>query len=96
MRVYTIQVSGTAKSADVTYRTQGGTQQATVTLPLRSTSGTEGIVFTEESAPDLLYISAQNTGAAGDVTCRILVNSEIVAISTSSIDYGIATCEYAP
>lgn len=39
-----------------------------------------------------LYVSAQNGTASGRVTCRIVVNEQVVQSATSDARYGIATC----
>ena len=83
----TYRVSGTTPhGADVTYRNgEGGVEQQAVNLPWNST--TFGF-----SAGGFAYISAQNRGASGSVTCEIWMNGVKVRTSTSSGEYTIATC----
>lgn len=88
-------VRGEATSANVTYRTGSGTSQAEVDLPLRNKAGDEGIQMTSDNAPDFLYISAQNAGEYGDVTCSIVIDGTVVSENTASGAYMIATCEYS-
>ena len=88
-------VDGTASSVNVTYATSGGTSQAEVDLPLTNKAGDEGIQMTTANAPNFLYISAQNTGESGNVRCRIVVDSVVVAQNTASGAYMIATCQYS-
>lgn len=85
-------VEGTAKSATVTIKKPDGTEQAEIKLPLENTGGTRGVRFTAPSGQSL-YVSAQNTGETGDVTCRITVNGTTVAENTSSGAYSIASCQ---
>ena len=50
--------------------------------------------MTHEFGPgEFVYISAQNEGEYGSVTCRITVDGVVVSENTSSGAYGIATCE---
>lgn len=92
---YAYYVEGSASGADVTYRTGTGTSQASVDLPLKNESGTEGIQMTSANAPQFLYISAQNSDSYGDVTCRIEIDGVVVSKNTASGGYKIATCEYS-
>ncbi len=94
VHTYAYYVTGTATSADVTYSTASGTQQATgVDLPLKNNSGTYGILMDDSSAPDFLYISAQNGDDYGEVSCRIMIDGVTVAQNTSSGGYAIVTCQ---
>lgn len=76
------QVSGVSK-ASLTYSNQGGdTEQASdATLPW-------SYDFTAESGA-FLYISAQNSGASGSITCTIYVDGQDVKHSTSTGGYSI-------
>ena len=72
--------------------TPTGTEQATPSLPLRNQAGELGV--THEFGPgEFVYVSAQNEGEYGSVTCRITVDGVVVSENTSSGAYGIATCE---
>lgn len=93
---YVMRVEGTARSADVTYTSATGTSQATVQLPLTNKAGNEGIRFTQDNVPDFLYISAQNTGAVGEVRCSIEVDGVVVSQAEATNAYGICSCDYSP
>ena len=78
-------ITGTAKRADLTYNNaSGGTEQKTVALPWSQS-------YTVP-AGGFLYVSAQNDGQSGSVTCEIVVNGGTVKTSTSEGAYKIATC----
>lgn len=86
------QVRGSATHADVTLATgTGSSQEADVPV------GASGLGFWRESATlepgDLAYLSAQNTGETGDITCIILIHGAEVARNTSTGAYTIATCQ---
>lgn len=85
-------VSGTAYSAMVTYRTSSGTQQATVDLPMQNNAGTRGVRMQGSSIPDFAYISAQNQGETGTITCRITLNGQTISENTSSGAYAVVSC----
>lgn len=90
----TYKVEGTASSADLTMSTaNGGTSQASdKAVPLRNaTTGVEGISFSATRGA-FLYISAQNGGESGTITCIIEVDGVEVVRNTSSGGYTIATC----
>lgn len=90
----TYKVQGSATGADLTMSTaNGGTSQASgKAVPLRNaTTGTEGISFSA-SRGTFLYISAQNTGESGTITCIIEVDGIEMVRNTSSGAYTIATC----
>jgi hypothetical protein len=46
-----------------------------------------------DDAPRFLYISAQNTGEYGGLTCQITVDGVVVAQNSASGAFTIATCE---
>lgn len=78
-------VSGSADRVDITYENGSGNaeQISDVSLPWEySFDGASG---------DFLYISAQNQGTNGSVTCEIYVNGTLEETSTSSGAYVIAT-----
>lgn len=89
----TYRVTGTAASVDVTMATaDGGTrQQSDVAVPMRTGTGADGINQTMRPGAQL-YISAQNNGETGTVTCSIIVDGVKVSEVTSSGAYVIATC----
>jgi len=82
-------ITGTASQVDVTLNNAtGGTEQYdNVSIPHTYTFDTFSDWF--------LYISAQNQGEYGSVTVTIYLNGEIVATSTSSGAYVIATASYS-
>lgn len=89
----TYKVEGDISSADITYEGPTGiAQQSGVNVPLRRQSdGGEGIKFTT-SLSHRLYLSAQNHGDSGDVTCIIEVDGIEITRNTSRGGYTIATC----
>jgi hypothetical protein len=84
----TYRVTGTAHEASVTYRNNmGGTQQTVGRIPWE-------ITF-DSRAGNFLYVSAQNQGASGSVSCDILVDGEVKTTATSTGAYVIAECSEA-
>jgi len=82
-------ITGTASKVFVTLNNEsGGTEQFdNVSVPH---------TYTFEEFDDwFLYISAQNLGESGSVTVTIYLNGEVVATSTSSGAYVIATASYS-
>lgn len=77
-------ISGTAQSAMITYFNEtGGTEQVTQALP-----------FVKEfsvGSGAMLSLVAQNQGA-GTIICEIWINGEKIKTSTTTTQYGIATC----
>lgn len=94
LAVVTYFVTGTADSIDITMETPGGTsQQSSLEVPLQRKDGTRGLSFSFRPGA-FVYISAQNQGSSGTVTCRIEGTGGIViAETTSSGAYTIATCD---
>lgn len=82
-------ITGSASRVDVTLNNaSGGTSQYTdVSVPHSYRFDTFSDWF--------LYISAQNQGEYGSVTVTIYLNGEVVATSTSSGAYVIATASYS-
>lgn len=80
----TYEVTGTARSASVTYQNgSGGTsQEADMAVPWRRSFNMSG--------GDFLYISAQNQGEYGSVVTTIYVDGALFKTSTSSGAYVIA------
>jgi hypothetical protein len=71
----------------------GQSQGTNLAVPLTTENGkTRGIRgdFPEGS---VVYISAQNMGDSGDITCRITVDGRVLSENTASGGYAIATCE---
>jgi hypothetical protein len=83
--VVTYRMTGTAYSASLTYQNaSGGTEQKDARLPWEwSFAAVNG---------QFVYISGQNRGTAGAVTCAILLDGAIVKTSTSDGAYKIASC----
>jgi hypothetical protein len=83
------QITGTAKSVDVTLNNvSGGTEQYSgVSVPH---------TFTYNNFTDyFLYISAQNNGQTGTVIVTIIVNGQVLKTSSSSGAYVIASADAA-
>jgi hypothetical protein len=86
------EVEGTAESATITAEMPTGTSQGTgKTVPLTTTSG-RGLTNTFPRGA-FVYISAQNEGATGDITCRITVDGVVISENAASGGYAIATCQ---
>jgi len=87
-------VTGTARAVDITMQTPSGTsQQDNLSLPLTSkATGKAGLEF-KMDAGEFLYISAQNQGESGTVTCSIFVDGTKVAEVSSEGAYSIASCD---
>lgn len=81
----TYKITGNADSVSITYRNaQGGTEQQDVKSPWSKALTIPYGAF--------LYISGQNQGKYGKVTCSIEVDGVEVRTSSSGAAYGIATC----
>lgn len=78
------EVTGSARTVSLTYQTPGGSVQKDVPLPWteRQSLGTG----------DFLYLSAQNNGESGSVTCTIRAGGGVFVTNTSTGAYKIATC----
>ena len=86
------EVEGTARSVSLTLEAPSGTQQGSnKAVPLKTDSG-NGIRMEFERGA-FVYISAQNEGESGTVTCRITVDGEVISENTSSGAYTIASCD---
>ena len=78
-------ITGSANQADLTYQNaDAGTEQINSVVPY-------GLSFTMKRG-SFVYVSAQNTGESGTISCEILINSKSFKKSTSSGAYKIATC----
>ena len=91
-RTVTLEVTGTALSVDITLQVgKTQSQQSKVTVPMRTKDGS---LLTFSAQPgDFLYISAQNQGDTGTVTCSIKEEGVEVSTNTSSGAYVIASCD---
>jgi hypothetical protein len=79
------QMSGSARAASLTYQNAtGDTEQKDVSMPWTMAFDAQSGAF--------LYLSGQNKGESGSVTCSILVNNVVVKTSTSEGAYKIASC----
>jgi hypothetical protein len=87
------EVEGTAKGANLTLEAVTGTvQQNDKAVPLVGKStGKRGLTFTMPRG-HFVYISAQNKGSSGTITCRITVDGVAISTNTSSGGYAIASC----
>ena len=84
----TYRVTGTAGEASITYRNEkGGTQQSLGRIPWELTF--------DARAANFLYVSAQNRGASGSVSCDILVDGMSRTTATSTGAYVVAECSEA-
>lgn len=94
LRSVQYQLTGSAAGADLTWTDgRGQTTQATgKAVPLTDEDGVPGAIRFSAAAGSFLYFSAQNTGSFGDLTCRIVVDGEVVAENTSSGGYSIVSC----
>jgi hypothetical protein len=73
-----------------------------VSASLDATSGTGSEQYAKQPVPTtlrylmdpghLVYVSAQNDGASGDVTCTIRVGSQVISQNSASGAYAIAVC----
>ena len=81
-------LSGTAQGADVTYVTPDGNteERSDVALPM------DGLDY-EIDPGGFLYLSAQNTGPSGTLTCTITEDGIEVARQTTSRGYSTVTCQ---
>jgi Mycobacterium membrane protein len=87
------EVEGTAKAVDITYETPSGTaQQSGLKVPLSRNGGSERGITLTMSRGDFVYISAQNKGPSGAVTCKISVDGVVISKVTSTGGYTIAQC----
>lgn len=81
----TYKVTGTASRASLTYENeQGGTEQTKVGIPWQQSMSVKRGAF--------LYLSVQNEGKIGSITCEIWVDGVKWKESTSSGAYVIASC----
>lgn len=87
------EVEGTAEAIDITYETPSGTaQQSGLKVPLSRNGGSERGISLTMSRGDFVYISAQNKGPSGTVTCKISVDGVVISKVTSTGAYTIAQC----
>jgi hypothetical protein len=88
------EVEGTAKGVDVTLEAETGTSQLNdKAVPLANkTTGKKGLTYSM-SRGHFVYLSAQNQGSSGTITCRITVDGTVVSTNTSSGGYAIASCK---
>lgn len=102
LSLFSMSCDSSSSSVRVEYEITGTASTVSVTLN-NATGGTEQFsdvyvphTYTFEKYTDwFLYISAQNQGDSGSVTVTIYLNGEVVATSTSSGAYVIATASYS-
>jgi len=85
------EVTGSGRASSVTYNSDGGgsiAQEASVKLPWRKE-------ISVDRGFSITTVSAQNAGS-GSITCRIIVDGEVVKENTSSGQYSIVTCTGDP
>lgn len=70
----------------------GGTSQGETNLPLKNRDGGTGLILAGFRSGAVAYLSLQNKDAAGDVTCRIRVDGEVISENTSSGGHTVVTC----
>ena len=86
-------VSGTAKAVNLTMQSATGiVQQDNAAVPVRNRTGSEGLHYPMTRGA-FAYVSAQNQGSTGTVTCSIEIDGVIVSSNTSSGAYSIASCQ---
>lgn len=79
-------ITGSAGSMSITATSPTGTEQASGrALPAQLTYQMESGAF--------IYVSAQNEGEAGAITCTITVDGQVVSTNRSEGAYTIATCK---
>lgn len=85
-RDVTYESGGSASRGAMTMITPSGTSQVTRTVPHSSThSGFR--------SGDFLYVSVQNQGDSGSISCAISAGGRVLASNRSSGAYAIVTCE---
>jgi hypothetical protein len=86
-RTVYIDISGTARLADVLYQVGETQSQITdLTLPQR-------VATLEAHSGDFVYLSAQiSSSDGGSITCKISLNGQVLVTNTSSGDFVIASC----
>lgn len=87
------EVDGSATTADLTLELPSGTsQQNGVGVPVTTESGKHGLTA-KFPRGSFVYLSAQNGGDTGTITCRITVDGIVISENTSSGAYAIAACD---
>lgn len=89
------EVDGSATKIDITMETSTGntSQQSGLSVPLTSRGESEpGLQVGTFSCGDFAYISAQNQGESGSLTCRIRSDGVVIEEATSNGAYVIVTC----
>ena len=83
----------TAQRNAVRYSVRGATDLVTMSMPDGIVQRDGGGPWVFEAEPgESLTLSVQNSRDSGSVTCRIEVNSQVIAENTSDARYGIASC----
>lgn len=83
----TIKVEGDSTDANITYTTDGGSEQASnPTLPFTKEFKVRGNTFGT--------VSATNGSTGNTVTCTVLVDGKQVSTNSSSGQYANASCNY--
>lgn len=84
---------GTTEASYTLQSDDGGTRQQDITLPLMNQKGETGLTFTGFKSGAFVYLSVQNSTAAGSVTCQIFVDGKEISSNTSTGGYKIASCQ---
>lgn len=93
-RTVLYEVEGTAEAVNITYEKPTGiAQQTDLSVPLTKKGTSQRGIILAMDPGDYVYISAQNQGASGTVTCRITVDGVVISTVTSRGGYTIATCK---
>lgn len=89
----TYHVDGSASGVSLTAQTPTGSTQGVSDGPLAKQAQHQGLRFNGFKSGDLLYISAQNGGAAGALSCEIRVDGVVVSSRAAAGAFSIATCQ---
>lgn len=89
-RAVVYEMTGDGAYFAMTAKTPDGTVQANPDLPLKVEGG--GSFGFSASAGDFVYLSGQATQGR-ELTCRILVDGEVIAENTSTGKYTVVTCD---
>lgn len=80
----------------VTYRVSGSAEKVLITLGSLEQFSDVALPASLDrymDSGDHVYISAQNLGVDGSVTCEILINDVVINTNTIEEEFGIASCK---
>lgn len=92
-RTVTYHVDGSVSGVSFTAQTPTGSEHGEADVSLSTRAGAGGLRFTGFRPGDLLYISAQNAGEPGALTCQIQVDGVVVSSNSAAGAFSIATCQ---